>query len=205
MKKDFSLPQGKFKVGRDIPEGIYLIASLSDLTCYIYVDGENSKHERFTLDEDDGLFCHVELECGDILTIHRRVKLRHVTKFISDGGEFNLLDELEDFKQSIPELKKNTQVIEEEKEDDSDDDCENESSTDSERKVGFWAALGELFADTTSYSSASSKKKKHSGRCDGDCANCPPHYGYRHGRWDYGHDHIEGCEFGGNKGSGSRD
>ena len=47
--------------------------------------------------------------------------------------------------------------------------------------------------------------KKHSGKCDGDCANCPPHYGYRHGRWYYGHDHIEGCEFGGNKGSGGRD
>ena len=37
------------------------------------------------------------------------------------------------------------------------------------------------------------------------CANCPPHYGYRYGRWYYGHDHVHGCEFGGNKGSGSRD
>ena len=52
---------------------------------------------------------------------------------------------------------------------------------------------------------AKPQRKKHSGKCDGDCANCPPHYGYRHGRWYYGHDHIEGCEFGGNKGSGSRD
>ena len=51
----------------------------------------------------------------------------------------------------------------------------------------------------------SSKPKKHSGKCDGDCANCPPHYGYRYGRWYYGHNHIEGCEFGGNKGSGGRD
>ena len=49
------------------------------------------------------------------------------------------------------------------------------------------------------------KPKRHSGKCDGDCANCPPHYGYRHGRWYYGHDHVEGCEFGGNKGSGGRD
>lgn len=38
-----------------------------------------------------------------------------------------------------------------------------------------------------------------------DCANCPPYYGYRYGRWYYGHDHIEGCEFGGNKGNGGRD
>ena len=50
-----------------------------------------------------------------------------------------------------------------------------------------------------------SKPKKHNGKCNGDCANCPPHYGYRHGRWYYGHNHIEGCEFGGNKGSGGRD
>ena len=34
---------------------------------------------------------------------------------------------------------------------------------------------------------------------------CPPHYGYRYGRWYYGPDHIWGCEFGGNKGSGSMD
>ena len=54
-------------------------------------------------------------------------------------------------------------------------------------------------------SSFSSSKKKHSGRCDGDCANCPPHYGYRHGRWYYGHSHTEGCTFGGNKGDGGRD
>lgn len=44
--------------------------------------------------------------------------------------------------------------------------------------------------------------KKHPGHCTGDCANCPPHYGYRYGRWYYGHDHVHGCEFGGNKGSG---
>ena len=41
--------------------------------------------------------------------------------------------------------------------------------------------------------------RKHSGRCEGDCSKCPPHYGYRYGRWYYGHDHSEGCEFGGNR------
>ncbi|MBO5702108.1 MAG: hypothetical protein J6S71_06685 [Clostridia bacterium] len=54
-------------------------------------------------------------------------------------------------------------------------------------------------------SKSNPKRKKHSGKCDGDCANCPPHYGYRYGKWYYGHDHVEGCEFGGNKGSGGRD
>lgn len=44
------------------------------------------------------------------------------------------------------------------------------------------------------------KDKKHNGRCDGDCANCPPHYGYRYGRWYYGHGHRYGCQRGGNGG-----
>ena len=47
-----------------------------------------------------------------------------------------------------------------------------------------------------------SGSEPHHGKCNGDCANCPPHYGYRYGRWYYGHGHIEGCEFGGNKGDG---
>lgn len=43
---------------------------------------------------------------------------------------------------------------------------------------------------------------QHNGKCNGDCAHCPPHYGYRYGRWYFGHDHTHGCKFGGNKGSG---
>lgn len=47
-------------------------------------------------------------------------------------------------------------------------------------------------------------KAKSTGKCTGDCAHCPPHYGYRYGRWYYGHGHIEGCEFCGNGGSNGR-
>ena len=53
--------------------------------------------------------------------------------------------------------------------------------------------------------SNSSHKSSHPGKCNGDCANCPPHYGYRYGRWYYGHSHTEGCVFGGNSCSGGRD
>ena len=53
--------------------------------------------------------------------------------------------------------------------------------------------------------SGSKKNKKHNGRCDGDCANCPPHYGYRYGRWYYGRHHTRGCQFGGNYGGGGID
>ena len=41
---------------------------------------------------------------------------------------------------------------------------------------------------------------KEPHRCDGDCANCPDHYGYIDGKWYYGHGHMYDCEFGGNGG-----
>ena len=44
--------------------------------------------------------------------------------------------------------------------------------------------------------STSSNSFDH-GKCDGNCAGCPPHYGYRYGRWYYGKHHAWGCERGG--------
>lgn len=69
------------------------------------------------------------------------------------------------------------------------------SVTDKPEEVGF---LKLLFGDSTNQD----QKRGHGGACDGDCANCPSHYGYRYGRWYYGHDHTHGCEFGGNRGGG---
>lgn len=71
-------------------------------------------------------------------------------------------------------------------------------------KRGFFGTLAAIFAGASAGVS-SAQGRRHNGRCNGDCANCPPHYGYRYGRWYYGHDHDHGCEFGGNKGSGSMD
>lgn len=45
-------------------------------------------------------------------------------------------------------------------------------------------------------SSLHSEPKGHV--CDGDCAHCPPHEGMRYGRWYYGRNHDDECEFGGN-------
>jgi hypothetical protein len=69
-------------------------------------------------------------------------------------------------------------------------------------KLGFFGTLATIFAGASA-EVFSAQGRRHNGRCNGDCANCPPHYGYRYGRWYYGHDHVHGCEFGGNKGSGS--
>ena len=71
-----------------------------------------------------------------------------------------------------------------------------------EPKLGFFTKLGLALGVSSEFSGG---KKEHNGRCDGDCAHCPPHYGYRYGRWYYGHHHQHGCEFGGNKGDGGRD
>lgn len=80
--------------------------------------------------------------------------------------------------------------------------CEDDHSLPPKRH-GFFAALFGVIAGVNI--DGGSKKHRHNGRCDGDCAHCPPHYGYRYGRWYYGHDHVHGCEFGGNKGSGGKD
>ncbi|MGI6326144.1 MAG: hypothetical protein ACOX1U_04100 [Saccharofermentanales bacterium] len=71
------------------------------------------------------------------------------------------------------------------------------------KRPGFFATLFGVIAGIDMASG--SNQHRHNGRCNGDCAHCPPHYGYRYGRWYYGHNHVHGCEFGGNKGSGSMD
>ncbi|CAK7023614.1 MAG: hypothetical protein EUB_02239 [Eubacterium sp.] len=68
-------------------------------------------------------------------------------------------------------------------------------------KMGFFS---KLFIAMGIANGLTPHKDTHPGHCTGDCANCPPHYGYRYGRWYYGHGHVHGCEFGGNKGDGSR-
>lgn len=60
--------------------------------------------------------------------------------------------------------------------------------------LGFWATLSVFFLSLFGFD----KSKKDTGCCDGDCENCPPHYGYRYGRWHYGHGHQHSCERGGN-------
>ncbi len=73
------------------------------------------------------------------------------------------------------------------------DNEESESFSKKPRKVDFFDFLDDFSAGN---------QKHHRGVCNGDCANCPSHYGYRYGRWYYGKDHTHGCKFGGNRGGG---
>lgn len=66
-----------------------------------------------------------------------------------------------------------------------------DAKNNSEKSYGFFSTL--LSAPKTA-----ANKRKH---CDGDCANCPPHFGYRYGRWYYGRGHQYGCMRGGNGGA----
>lgn len=60
-----------------------------------------------------------------------------------------------------------------------------------EPKLGFWTLLGAALLGAPGTAGAAPA-----------CAHCPPHFGYRYGRWYYGHGHVYGCEFGGNRGDG---
>jgi hypothetical protein len=82
---------------------------------------------------------------------------------------------------------------------DAEDDLYLEEPMQNEPKLGFFSKLGLALGIAGVLNKNS---QPHPGHCTGNCANCPPHYGYRYGRWYYGHDHTHGCEFGGNKGGG---
>ena len=74
-----------------------------------------------------------------------------------------------------------------------------------ERKRSGIGLFGAVLLGLSLFGGRPKSKKKHNGHCDGDCANCPPHYGYRYGRWYYGRHHQYGCQFGGNHGGGGLD
>ena len=111
---------------------------------------------------------------------------------VCEKGHISLPDELKDF-----ECEEDEETYEEEYFQEEFNEHDNHKS----KKIGF---LGHTFAILAAMASVSknNKNKKHSGRCDGDCMNCPSHYGYRHGRWYYGKGHMHGCQFGGNRGDG---
>ena len=81
--------------------------------------------------------------------------------------------------------------------------------------MGIVAAIFSHIGNTSGYSNTEKSDNEQaghswfgshgdSGRCNGDCDNCPDHYGYRYGRWYYGHGHQHGCEYGGNGGASGR-
>lgn len=100
MERDFTIPQGAFKAGRDIPEGVYLIAALNNFSIIQIIPPTEGSREHYTLEKDNTMMVHVELEKGDILKIDGRVIMRHITRFIEDD-KCNLLEEIESFENDL--------------------------------------------------------------------------------------------------------
>lgn len=109
--------------------------------------------------------------------------------FIDELKEFNDLEEehIENFAETIKQVEHNV------------DNKIERMQNPRKPKITVGKAIG-LGAIIGLFKGLFSNPKKHSGRCDGDCDNCPAHYGYRYGRWYYGHGHQHGCEFHGNGG-----
>jgi len=128
----------------------------------------------------------------------------------SASGKFSKaqLEELygliDDSSYNIIARKANVDIFEDDFEEDPEDTYELEEYESEEpvrKRPGFWTTLFAVFG---AFNADSNHQKKVNGRCDGDCANCPAHYGYRYGRWYYGHGHQRGCQRGGNGGASGR-
>ena len=110
MYKDIMLPQGKFKIGRDLPAGIYLMAGLNDFSYVTVKSIEEDVSDTYTLDEDNAKMVHIEVHNGDIVEIDGRVKARQIkTDFEGEKAEFNLVEDVERFEADLksPNAKKN--------------------------------------------------------------------------------------------------
>ena len=141
----------------------------------------------------------VRFSVDEIMELTSMVEKPMLTRLVDDATEPFSKEQLEELYMLIDDdvfervSKRNrVDIFAEEK---SNDDTFIEETP--EPKLGFFTKL----ALALGVASALNKRhEKHNGRCNGDCAHCPPHYGYRYGRWYYGHHHQHGCEFGGNKG-----
>lgn len=51
-----------------------------------------------------------------------------------------------------------------------------------QKNFGFFGFLFAILGIAKGVDRLFGRPQKHNGKCNGDCAHCPPHYGYRHGR-----------------------
>ena len=82
MNKEILIPQGIYRVGRDLPAGVYLITALVDggmVTVKNY--GESYKNDLFILDQTSSLSCQLDLEKGDTLHLHGKFKIKRIGDF----------------------------------------------------------------------------------------------------------------------------
>ena len=91
MNRETRIPQGVYKVGRDIPAGVYLMTSLTDYG-YVSVSNvgrERPRYEHFSLKIETTLSCQIEVFKGDEVKIDGKIKIKRIGDFPyrSDGKE----------------------------------------------------------------------------------------------------------------------
>ena len=99
MDRDKFIPQGAYKIGRDLHEGVYLVASLSDLT-FIRINGPDDNCGRYALDNEFGKIAHIELVNGVTFEVTSKVIIRQISRFIEDD-KCNLFDEIASFENDL--------------------------------------------------------------------------------------------------------
>ena len=146
----------------------------------------------------------VRFSAEEILQLDGAVSGSTIAKLAMNATDTLAAEDLEDLSYLMSDAeiekvaKKHGITVEEEEE-------EFWAEPDPVRKRSGIGLLGALLIGLSLFGGKPRSKKKHNGHCDGDCANCPPHYGYRYGRWYYGRHHQYGCQFGGNHGGGGLD
>ena len=82
MNKETLIPQGFYRVGRDIPAGVYLITSLTD-GGFVAVrnDGEKQKYESFFLNVNSSWSCRIEVEKGDEVKLEGQIRIKRIGDF----------------------------------------------------------------------------------------------------------------------------
>lgn len=86
MEQEVLIPQGTYRVGRDIPAGVYLITALNKHSCVTIAD-DYDEREWYALDEEHGNSCHFEVKKGDILKIEGKAKIKRITRFFTDTSK----------------------------------------------------------------------------------------------------------------------
>ena len=95
MGKEVLIPQGTYRVGRDIPAGVYIITALNKLS-YVTIADDYDEREWYTLDEDHGNSCHFEVKKGDILKLEGKTKIKRISSFIAGDSDYEAHDRSKD-------------------------------------------------------------------------------------------------------------
>ncbi len=87
MGKEVIIPQGTYKVGRDLPAGVYLVSVLNDISLVtIDNDNDDSRYDHYSLSDDNTKQCRFEVLSGDIIRIEGKAKIKRVTEFAVKVG-----------------------------------------------------------------------------------------------------------------------